>query len=251
MNFFTHSKDRSSSIKTNKVYSILVNSQEGKFVFSTENNLKKNNNLIKFIPDISFFIFNIDPTKDHEFYNLIDVNGGIQLGFLNMNGNLETKLNYFGHRFLLNINLHENTDNNLYLNPLHNISENKSIANKIENLSSRNIGFYIQNNDLSLTHSNEEILTFISKLNPLIISDQDECQSKTHICFAVSDEILSDISLIKYTNMLTNIGLENKWFIVIKYDEKFANEIKNMIRITRSGKMNIPESVMRNLIKST
>ena len=74
LNMFFVSGSYNYDVKNNKIFNILIekNQKNDQFVFSTKNHLKKVSNLLKFIPNISFIIFDIDANDSVKIENLLD-----------------------------------------------------------------------------------------------------------------------------------------------------------------------------------
>jgi hypothetical protein len=253
LNMFFVSGSYNYAVKNNKIFNILIekNQKNDQFVFSTKNHLKKVSNLLKFIPNISFIIFDIDANDSVKIENLLELQSDVKLGFLNFNDNLLEKLSYFGYHFLLNLNFSNKSVNNLFFDIRKSFEENEENIKTIENtLEAHNSGIYMNIDDIKSFDSDKKIVDFLLKFNPFVVGNSDGCNDKTHICFIISDDIFNDGSLLKFREIINQTKLNEKWLIAIKYQGKFESQIKNLINSTNSGYIDIKKNLLESIMES-
>jgi hypothetical protein len=253
LNFFFVSGNYDYALKNNKVFNISVekNKESNQFVFSTKNYLKRVNNLLKFIPNISFIVFDIDANDRGRVSDLIELQSDVKFGFLNFNNNLLDKLHYFGNSFLLHLNFKDNNQDNLFIDINKDLDGNADNIMKIESIIEKyNSGLYVNFDDIKKIDGNQKFIDFLVKFNPFVVNDVDSCSEKTHICFIISNDVLADTSFLKFQDVLNQTKLNEKWLIAIKYQSKFETQIKNLINSTNSGFLEINKNLLDNILNS-
>lgn len=248
--FTVPSKNYDYHIDHDQIFNLSIEKQsKNNYSFSTKNHLKRILDLNKFSSDITVILYDIDDEikNDPRLFDLLELPINVKFGFITSNDALLQKAIHYNHSTFLKISLNSK-DEGLLLDPTKNFDKNSqnNIKNNVEKYKS---GLYLMDNQIEYIKDNQQFINSILDLKPIIVSNKDSCDDRTKICFISDKGNFSENIKLRLEEIFNYQNKSNdQWFLIIKYNHKNLNEIKQLVSTIETGFLDIDKNTLKQIL---